>query len=178
MSEGKKIKQIRECCGLTQQELAKELGVSKQYLSKVETDGTDLSKDRVIALCNKYSISADWLLLDIGDMQLMHDEDIDVSIEDCANDLENYFKHDLNLELYSLYITEANNFITYKYPNATVKDIVEAAKELYSADINHDLSFYEMKEILIEFKNNGERYKSFKDRIITAYYRVASKQEF
>ena len=176
MNEGEKLKHIRLCYGLKQQELANELGVSKQYLSKVESGATELSKDRIIALCEKYGISANWYLLDEGDMNILGDDEL--SGNDYAVMMEDYFKHDLNLELFSMYVKSANNFITYKFPNASINDIVEAAKELYSADIDSDKNFYELKELVLDFQEQGEAFKSFKERIITAYYRVASTREF
>jgi len=59
MNENEKIKQIRKALNLTQQELANNLGVSKQYLSKVEKGGTDLSKEKITLLCDTYDISLD-----------------------------------------------------------------------------------------------------------------------
>ena len=55
MLENEKIKNIRTQLGLTQQEMADCIGVSKQYLSKVEKGHTDLSKERFVNLCLNYN---------------------------------------------------------------------------------------------------------------------------
>ena len=70
MAENEKIKEIRKELGLTQQEMADALCVSKQYLSKVENGLTELSKEKIILLCKKFNISVNWLLMDKGFMYL------------------------------------------------------------------------------------------------------------
>ena len=57
MFENEKIKAVRKQLNLTQQEVADKLGVSKQYLSKVENGMTELSKEKIVAFCNEYKIS-------------------------------------------------------------------------------------------------------------------------
>ncbi len=70
MNENEKIKEIRKELGLTQQEMADALCVSKQYLSKVENGLTELSKEKIILLCEKFNISVNWLLMNKGFMYL------------------------------------------------------------------------------------------------------------
>ena len=50
--------------------MADALCVSKQYLSKVESGATEFSKEKIILLCKKFNISANWLLMDEGFMHL------------------------------------------------------------------------------------------------------------
>lgn len=59
MNENEKIKEIRKQLGLTQQEMADSIVVSKQYFSKVENGLTELSKEKITRLCNCYGISLD-----------------------------------------------------------------------------------------------------------------------
>lgn len=61
IAENETIKEIRKELGLTQQEMADALYVSKQYLSKVENGLTELSKEKIILLCEKFNISVNWL---------------------------------------------------------------------------------------------------------------------
>ena len=50
MNENEKIKAIRKTLNITQQEMADSIGVSKQYLSKVENGLTELSKEKITKL--------------------------------------------------------------------------------------------------------------------------------
>ena len=70
MKENEKIKEIRKELGLTQQKMADALCISTQYLSKVENGSTEFSKEKIILLCKKFNISANWLLMDEGFMHL------------------------------------------------------------------------------------------------------------
>jgi transcriptional regulator with XRE-family HTH domain len=72
--ENERILELRETLGITQSEMAKSIGVSKQYFSRVEKGKTELSKHKIIELCSKHSVSLNWLLKDIGNMFM---QDID-----------------------------------------------------------------------------------------------------
>ncbi len=66
--EYERLIELRETLGITQSEMAKGIGVSKQYFSRVEKGKTELSKHKVIELCSKYQVSLNWLLKDIGNV--------------------------------------------------------------------------------------------------------------
>ena len=68
MYENEKIKEARKALYLTQQDVADVLGVSKQYISKVEKGLTELSKEKMAIFCSEFGISMEWLLLDKGEM--------------------------------------------------------------------------------------------------------------
>lgn len=59
---GQIIKNLREENGLSQTELAKLLNVTQKAISKYELELRDLSTDMIIKICQKFSISADYLL--------------------------------------------------------------------------------------------------------------------
>lgn len=59
---GQIIKNLREENELSQTELAKILNVSKKAISKYELELRDLSTDMIIKICQKFNISADYLL--------------------------------------------------------------------------------------------------------------------
>lgn len=157
--------------GLTQQEMADSIGVSKQYFSKVENGLTDLSKEKAVLLCRKHNISLNWLLLDEGDI-FTDRESIDF-----VNSVIDMQRFEMNLLLFSLYINESYKMIKNKYPNSSINNIVDATKELYSCDIAFDWDIQKYAEIIEEFKNRGRIYKLFKERIFRAYCRVYSKNQ-
>lgn len=57
-----RIKELRNAYGLTQVELAKQLGVTKQCISNWENDNILPSVDMLIKLAKYFSVSTDYLL--------------------------------------------------------------------------------------------------------------------
>ena len=64
MTIGQKIYESRKKAGMTQEELADRLGVSRQAVSKWESDIAYPETDKLVELCRLFSLSADELLLD------------------------------------------------------------------------------------------------------------------
>ena len=56
------LKRIRKENNLSQEQLAEELGVSRQAISKWESQVAYPEMDKIIALCNKFNLSIDDLL--------------------------------------------------------------------------------------------------------------------
>ena len=177
MYENEKIKEARKALYLTQQDVADVLGVSKQYISKVEKGLTELSKEKMAIFCSEFGISMEWLLLDKGEMIYEEPVEPDESEEpsDKLSDMilcmevEGEFKLDTILQIYSLYITESIDIIKKKYPNAVYEDIVEATRDLFTTDITFYDTMEELENKLDEFKNRGRLYKLFQERIFNAY---------
>ena len=177
MLENEKIKDIRIQLDLTQQEMADSLGVSKQYLSKVEKGHTDLSKEKIVQLCSNYNVSLDWLLLDKGEAFLKDSNIAENSGNILAKEVEDVFKFDVALKLYSLFVNESFSIIKNKYPQAQVDDIIEAARQLFDIDNSFYDDIDKFQLDLNEFKNKGRKYILFKERILTAYSRVCKTRE-
>ena len=62
MTTGQKIYESRRKAGLTQEELADRLGVSRQAVSKWESDAAFPETEKILELCKLFSLSADELL--------------------------------------------------------------------------------------------------------------------
>ena len=61
-----RIQTCRKQAGLSQEQLAERLGVSRQAVSKWETGEATPELSKLAALCSVLNVSADWLLNDIG----------------------------------------------------------------------------------------------------------------
>jgi|GEM_PF-1086315 len=57
----RRIKELREGGGETQQKLADILNISKQSLSKIEQDKMTLTLENAVNLANYYQVSVDWI---------------------------------------------------------------------------------------------------------------------
>ena len=60
---GKRITEIRTNLGMNKRQFAKFIGITAQYLGTIENGENCLSVEKVIQLCKKTNISADYLLL-------------------------------------------------------------------------------------------------------------------
>lgn len=64
MTTGEKILRMRKARGWSQEELASRISVTRQAVSRWESDYAKPDTDKVIALCDLFGISADYLLRD------------------------------------------------------------------------------------------------------------------
>jgi len=64
MSLGEKIQQLRKATGLSQEQLADQLNVSRQAVSKWELNDSIPDVDKIVLISNLFSISTDELLQD------------------------------------------------------------------------------------------------------------------
>ena len=61
---GKILKDTRSSLGLTQEEVAEQLGLAPRYISDIERDKTKGSIDTLVKLCNIYHITPTYVLRD------------------------------------------------------------------------------------------------------------------
>lgn len=64
-----RLKHARDIAGMTQQQLAEIVGVSRPQLANLETGRGDASVPVLIGLSGALSVSIDWLLTGRGDRQ-------------------------------------------------------------------------------------------------------------
>lgn len=57
-----KLRQLREDHDKTQAEIAAYLGINQTVYSRYETGKNDMKPHQIIALCNYYKVSADYVL--------------------------------------------------------------------------------------------------------------------
>lgn len=66
MTIGEKILNLRKARGWSQEELAERIGVTRQAVSRWEADSAKPDADKIIAVCDLFGVSADYLLRDIA----------------------------------------------------------------------------------------------------------------
>ena len=81
MTTGEKLALLRKKKGITQEELAELLQVSRQSVSRWEMDVTFPETDKLIKLSRMYECSIDFLLNE--NLQEKEERDMSTSIEDC-----------------------------------------------------------------------------------------------
>ena len=81
MTFGARLQQIRKAAGLSQEQLAELINMSRQAISKWETDHAAPDVEKVTLLCEIFKISADELL---GNEQLLQQNIQDGRLEECV----------------------------------------------------------------------------------------------
>lgn len=76
-----RIRQIRERAGLSQTEFAERIGLTKNYMSLLETGGRKPSDRTVSDICREFGINKEWLLTGNGEMQAP--DEVDAITEVC-----------------------------------------------------------------------------------------------
>ena len=66
MNLGEKILNLRKARGWSQEELAERIGVTRQAVSRWESGAAKPDADKIIAVCDLFGVSADYLLRDMG----------------------------------------------------------------------------------------------------------------
>lgn len=64
MTMGEKILSLRKARGWSQEELAEKVGVTRQAVSRWESSSAKPDADKIIAICDLFGVSADYLLRD------------------------------------------------------------------------------------------------------------------
>lgn len=62
MSMGEKILKLRKARGWSQEELAEQIDVTRQAISRWESDSAKPDADNIVAICTLFGVSADYLL--------------------------------------------------------------------------------------------------------------------
>lgn len=97
MSFGENLQYLRKAYDLTQEALAEQMEVSRQTVSRWESDGVFPEMDKVVRLCDLFHVNMDDLLRG--------------SVEDaCANDLEDYNRE---FDRFSLLIALATGLLIF-----------------------------------------------------------------
>ena len=65
MTMGEKILNMRKARSWSQEELAEQVGVTRQAVSRWESGSVKPDADKIIALCDLFGVSADYLLRDL-----------------------------------------------------------------------------------------------------------------
>lgn len=88
MTYGERLKQIRKGTGLSQQEFAESIGVSRSPIAFAESGKSKLQPLAVHRICELYDINENWLLTGEGNMRTVYD----IPSEELKNLLEIYSK--------------------------------------------------------------------------------------
>lgn len=67
MTMGEKLLKLRKARGWSQEEMAERVGVTRQAISRWESDSAKPDADNIITLCDLFGVSSDYLLRGEGD---------------------------------------------------------------------------------------------------------------
>lgn len=78
---GKRIKNIRERAGLKQIDLAEEMNISREMLSKIENGKNACAPDQLMFLCQRFNKSADYFFFGTENEKYMVKTKMDIILE-------------------------------------------------------------------------------------------------
>ena len=81
MEIGNKINQLRKLSGMTQEQLAEKLNVSRQTISKWESDSTSPDLESIVKISRIFHVSLDHLLKE-GEAGVANKTDEQITLED------------------------------------------------------------------------------------------------
>ncbi len=116
---GQRIKELRSRSELTQQELAKELGLTPKAISFYENEQREPSIQIILKLAKRFSVSTDFLL---GNLVKQNQNYISLLTEEENNLVQTYRK------LSTPNKTECKEYMRYKLSSQTVKNGDTASK--------------------------------------------------
>lgn len=68
MTQGERVKEIRQTLDLTMEKFGQKLGVQRSAISKIEKGHVSLSEQMAKSICREYNVNYDYLLYGDGDM--------------------------------------------------------------------------------------------------------------
>lgn len=161
MSFGTNLQYLRKKKGMTQEALAETLDVSRQTVSKWESDGAFPETDKIIALCDLFSCNMDELIR--GDMQ-----------RECT---ESDFEYDRHMNRFALAISSGVGLVLL---GVTLLLLLEAFHVLESVGLMIFLFFVAMAAMIFVasgighgnfIKNNPVVGRIYDDKTIRAFDR-------
>ena len=87
VSIGKRLKDIRENCGYTQEVFAEKLDVGVEHYRKIENGSYGLQPDKFLKLYHSFSIDPSYLITGVKNQQF----DIDIFLANCSKEQRNIF---------------------------------------------------------------------------------------
>lgn len=65
---GKRVREIRESLGFSQEKFGKRIGLVKSAVSRIESGANPLTDKNMILICRSFGVRKDWLLEGKGEM--------------------------------------------------------------------------------------------------------------
>lgn len=125
MSVGQKLLDLRKSKQLSQEEVAERLNVTRQTISKWETDQSMPDFDKIIPLCNLYEISADELLTGKKNNEKEWQKETIVNINDNEKQIEKKKALGISISIIMYFIAVA--WIMVTIPSLQLDPIISTA---------------------------------------------------
>lgn len=94
MTQGERIKEVRNSLGLTLEKFGEKLGVTKTAISRLEKGGRSLTEQMTKSICREFGVDYIWLTTGDGEMFVDNDDELFEKIDRILAD-ESDFRRDL-----------------------------------------------------------------------------------
>ena len=86
-----RIIQIRKEYKLSQEEFAKKLGLSRNFINQAENRKKNFSDRTISDICRKFSVNEEWLRTGVGDMFIIPEDDTAALVSDLLEEPDDEF---------------------------------------------------------------------------------------
>lgn len=88
MTQGERIKEVRNTLGLTLEKFGNRLGVTKTAISNIEKGNRNLTEQMIISICREFNVNKKWLRTGEGEpfKKLSPDEEIASYVSELLED--------------------------------------------------------------------------------------------
>lgn len=128
MEIGNKVQQLRKLSGMTQEQLAEKINVSRQTISKWESGGTSPDLESIVKISKLFQVSLDSLLME-GDISAANKNDEQITLEDLMK--INLYNRKMTLLLISGLIFIMAGILNFAYVTALQSTTVSTQYMLY-----------------------------------------------
>lgn len=63
-----RLKELRKCLGINQEEFAVKIGVTRSAISRLESGDINFTEQMIISICRAFNVNRSWLVEGIGEM--------------------------------------------------------------------------------------------------------------
>lgn len=81
MTQGERVKELRQSLSLTLEKFGQKIGVGKSTISDIENNRRSLTEHMTKSICREFNVDYIWLTTGEGEMFLDNDEDFIIRIE-------------------------------------------------------------------------------------------------
>ena len=63
-----RLKELRKCLGVNQEEFSTKIGVTRSAISRLESRDINFTEQMIISICRAFNVNRAWLVEGVGDM--------------------------------------------------------------------------------------------------------------
>lgn len=87
-----RIKMLRKCLDMTQDEFSSKIGLSRNFIAQIETGAKSPSDRTIKDICREFNINEIWLRTGKGDMYKLIEDEVSAAASDITDSDDDFIK--------------------------------------------------------------------------------------